>query len=116
DSGRKKYDKNFQGFGRFTTGSKGEYRFRTIKPVAYPGRPAPHIHIKVKKNDRTLLTSQLFVAGHTGNARDGVFRGLSDPIDRELVQADWKKIKDSKTGDWSAKFDVVLGKTPDEEK
>ena len=25
-------DQNFQGFGRFTTGSKGEYRFRTIKP------------------------------------------------------------------------------------
>ncbi|HKI18379.1 MAG TPA: hypothetical protein VKA15_10885 [Isosphaeraceae bacterium] len=39
-------DKNFQGFGKFTTGSKGEYYFRTIKPVPYPGRPAPHIHFK----------------------------------------------------------------------
>src|SRR5947199_1442266 len=65
DSGRKKYDKNFQGFGKFTTNAKGEYRFRTIKPVPYPGRPAPHIHFKVKKGDRTLLTSQLFVAGHS---------------------------------------------------
>src|SRR4051812_43891196 len=26
-------DKNFQGFGRFLTGSSGEYYFRTIKPV-----------------------------------------------------------------------------------
>src|SRR5688572_28933476 len=26
-------DKNFQGFGRFLTGSTGEYLFRTIKPV-----------------------------------------------------------------------------------
>ena len=35
-------DKNFQGFGRFTTGSTGEYYFRTIKPVPYPG-PLPLI-------------------------------------------------------------------------
>src|SRR5204863_3876164 len=92
-------DKNFQGFGRFTTGSKGEYRFRTIKPVAYPGRPAGHIHFKVKKGDRELLTSQIFVAGASGNARDGVFTGLRDPIDRELVMADFKPVKGSKTGE-----------------
>ncbi len=35
-------DKNFQGFGRFLTGSTGDYYFRTIKPVLYPGRNAPH--------------------------------------------------------------------------
>src|SRR5215470_11563259 len=29
---------NFQGFGRFVTGSTGEYYFRTIKPIPYPGR------------------------------------------------------------------------------
>src|SRR6185436_11620419 len=40
-----KKDKNFQGFGRFVTGSSGEYLFRTIKPVPYPGR-SPHIHYK----------------------------------------------------------------------
>src|SRR5438270_7401314 len=32
-----KRDPNFQGFGRFMTGSTGEYYFRTIKPVLYPG-------------------------------------------------------------------------------
>src|SRR5437588_1903312 len=57
-SGPDRRDRNFQGFGRFTTGPSGEYRFRTIKPVQYPGRPAPHIHFKVKKNDRELLTTQ----------------------------------------------------------
>src|SRR5439155_9219024 len=41
DSGRRQRDANFQGFGRFTTGSTGAYRFRTIKPVPYPGR-TPH--------------------------------------------------------------------------
>ena len=108
-------DKNFQGFGRFTTSSKGEYRFRTIKPVAYPGRPAPHIHFKVLKGDRELLTSQFYVAGDPGNNRDGIFRSLN-PLDRELVLADFNPLKDSKTGEYSAHFEIVVGRTPSEEK
>jgi protocatechuate 3,4-dioxygenase beta subunit len=113
DSGPKarQQDKNFQGFGRFTTSSKGEYRFRTIKPVPYPGRPAPHIHFKVKKGDRTLLTSQFFVRGHPGNARDGIAR-VGNPLDRELVMVDFKPIKESKVGELSAYFEIVLGRTP----
>lgn len=109
-----KQDKNFQGFGRFTTNKKGEYRFRTIKPVPYPGRPAPHIHVMVKRNGREVLTTQLVINGHPGNERDGVFRDLRDPIDRELVSVDFKKIKDSKIGEYSAVFDIVIGKTPDD--
>src|SRR5262245_44786718 len=46
-SNRANRDSNFQGFGRFFTGSRGEYYFRTIKPVPYPGR-TPHIHFKIK--------------------------------------------------------------------
>lgn len=107
-------DKNFQGFGRFTTGSKGEYRFRTIKPVPYPGRPAPHIHFKIKKGDRELLTTQLFIRGHQGNKRDGVYQDIRDLVDRELVLVDFKRIKDSKVGELSANFDIILGRTPDE--
>jgi protocatechuate 3,4-dioxygenase, beta subunit len=110
----KQQDKNFQGFGRFTTNSKGEYRFRTIKPVPYPGRPAPHIHFKLKKGDREILTTQMLIRGHPGNTRDNVFAGTRDPIDRELILVDFKPIKESKIGELSAKFDIVLGKTPDE--
>lgn len=107
-------DKNFQGFGRFTTASSGEYRFRTIKPVPYPGRPAPHIHVKVKKGDRELLTTQFLIRGHEGNLRDGVFNRARDVKNRELLLVEFKPLKDSKIGEWSAKFDVVLGRTPDE--
>jgi protocatechuate 3,4-dioxygenase beta subunit len=110
----KQRDTNFQGFGRFTTGSSGEYRFRTIKPVAYPGRPAPHIHFKIKKGDRELLTTQLFIRGYPGNARDGVYGGVGDLIDRELVQSDFKPIETSKIGELAASFEIVLGRTPDE--
>ena len=107
-------DKNFQGFGRFTTGSTGEYYFRTIKPVPYPGRPAPHIHVKVKRGRRELLTTQIFISGHPGNARDGVFLGGGDAIDRELVQTEFTPLPGSKTGELLADFQIVLGRTPDE--
>ena len=116
DSDRKKdqQDKNFQGFGRFTTGSTGEYRFRTIKPVPYPGRPAPHIHFKVKRGDRELLTSQINITGHPGNKVDGVVLGGIGMFDRELLMTEFKPIPNSKTGELAAKFDVILGRTPDE--
>jgi protocatechuate 3,4-dioxygenase beta subunit len=116
DSRRKadQRDKNFQGFGRFTTASSGEYRFRTIKPVPYPGRPAPHIHVKVKRGDRELLTTQIFIRGHEGNARDGILNSARDLVDRELLMADFKPIADSKIGECACQFDIVLGRTPDE--
>jgi protocatechuate 3,4-dioxygenase, beta subunit len=112
DQNSAQMDKHFQGFGRFVTGSSGEYRFRTIKPVPYPGRPAGHIHFKILRNDRELLTSQIFVAGAPGNARDGIFSSVRDPIERELIQADFLPIKSSKIGELAAKFDIVVGRTP----
>jgi protocatechuate 3,4-dioxygenase beta subunit len=106
-------DGNFQGFGRFVTASSGEYYFRTIKPVAYPGR-TPHIHVKVKKGGKELLTTQLFINGHPQNKTDGVFRGLRDAVERELVCVDFKPVKESKIGELSARFDIVVGLTPAE--
>ncbi len=108
-------DRNFQGFGRFTTGSAGAYYFRTIKPVPYPGRPAPHIHVKVKRGGRELLTTQIMIAGHPGNLRDGIFLGAGDSLDRELVQADFRPLPGSKIGELAANFEIILGRTPGEE-
>src|SRR5271170_3579713 len=70
---RTKFDANFQGFGRFLTGSTGEYYFRTLKPVRYPGRQAPHIHFKIKMKGQEPWTTQLFIKGFPGNVRDGVY-------------------------------------------
>jgi protocatechuate 3,4-dioxygenase beta subunit len=105
-------DKNFQGYGRFTTASDGGYRFRTIKPVPYSGRPAPHIHFKIKQGGQELLTTQLFIRGYPANTQDGVYMTMRDPVDRELASADFKPIKDSKIGELSAKYDIVIGRTP----
>jgi protocatechuate 3,4-dioxygenase beta subunit len=73
-----KADPRFQGFGRVTAGADGSYRFRTLRPVAYGGR-TPHIHVKVKLGQRDLLTTQLYVAGDAGNAKDFLWRRLSEP-------------------------------------
>jgi protocatechuate 3,4-dioxygenase beta subunit len=105
-------DASFQGFGRFETASSGEYRFRTIKPVPYPGR-TPHIHVKVKRGDRDLLTTQCYVKGEPQNDRDGVLRGIRDARARESVIVDFVPRPDSRTGELIAKFDIVLGITPD---
>ena len=61
--GEEKFDTNFQGYGRFLTSSTGEYYFRTIKPVPYRGRPAAHIHARVWKGEKKLLTTECFVKG-----------------------------------------------------
>jgi protocatechuate 3,4-dioxygenase, beta subunit len=114
-SGKKdQQDRNFQGFGRFTTGSTGEYYFRTIKPVPYPGRPAPHIHFMIKKGGRELLTTQMNIAGHPGNEMDGVASGGLGVFDRELLRVAFKPIKGSKIGELAANFEIILGRTPDE--
>ena len=113
DSGGKasQQDKNFQGFGRFTTGSTGEYYFRTIKPVPYPGR-APHIHVKVKKGGKELLTTQILIADNPQNKNDGVYRSAGGIFEQELLLAEFKPIKESKIGELAASFNIVLGKTP----
>ena len=66
-------DEGFQGFGSAQSDAQGQLRFRTIRPVPYPGR-TPHIHVKVRHATFGEVTSQLFVAGDPGNARDGLFK------------------------------------------
>jgi protocatechuate 3,4-dioxygenase beta subunit len=68
-------DANFQGFGAVTTDAQGRYAFRTIKPAPYPGR-TPHIHFTVLEGGKRRLTSQMFIEGEAGNARDGLYRHL----------------------------------------
>lgn len=105
-------DKNFQGFGRFLTGSTGEYYFRTIKPVPYPGR-TPHIHFAVKAKGQEKFTTQCYVRGEPRNERDDVLRGIRDVKARNSVIVDFTLIRESRIGELAARFDIVLGFTPE---
>jgi protocatechuate 3,4-dioxygenase beta subunit len=110
DAGHKN-DPHFQGYGRFLTGTSGEYYFRTIKPVPYPGR-TPHVHVKVKVKGKEQLTTQIFVKGHPQNRGDMVLEGVRDKRARESVQVEWAPLEGSRTGELKARFDIVLGYTP----
>ena len=109
-----KRDRHFQGFGRFLTGRAGEYGFRTIKPVPYPGR-SPHIHVAVKVPGQEKFVTQCYVKGHPGNEKDGPFRSIRDEKARESLLVDFVPIEKSRVGELAARFDVVLGLTPKEE-
>ncbi len=111
DPNRGKHGGNFQGFGRFLTGSSGEYYFRTVKPVPYPGR-APHIHYKILKGKEELLTTQCYIKGNPGNERDGIYRRLRDPKARQAISVDFAPLEGSRIGELTARFDIVLGSTP----
>ena len=106
-------DQNFQGYGRFLTDSNGQYYFRTIKPVPYPGR-CPHIHVAISQNGRRIYTTQLMINGDPQNERDGVFRGVRDAAGRKAIQVDFKPLPDSAIGELTASFDVVMGLTPED--
>jgi protocatechuate 3,4-dioxygenase, beta subunit len=110
--GGERRDKHFQGFGRFMTGPTGEYYFRTIKPVPYPGR-SPHIHVMVKSKGKEVLTTQCYIQGHPGNERDGIWRNIRDAKQRDAVTIAFDPVKGSKIGELQAKFDIVLGLTPE---
>lgn len=95
-------DPAFQGFGRVRTGADGRYRFRTIRPVPYSGR-TPHIHFKVRLDARELLTTQLYVQGDPGNARDFLWGRLSQE-DRAAVTVPFSAGSDGLT----AHFPIVV--------
>jgi protocatechuate 3,4-dioxygenase beta subunit len=105
-------DRNFQGFGRFLTGTSGEYYFRTIKPVPYPGR-TPHIHFKVRVPGRPEFVTQCYVRGEPANARDGILRAIRDDRARASVVIDFAPVRGSRVGELQARFDIVLGFTPE---
>ncbi|MEP3278686.1 MAG: protocatechuate 3,4-dioxygenase [Stappiaceae bacterium] len=75
ESGKHPRDPNFQGFGFAIADTDGRYVFRTIKPIAYPGR-APHIHVKVFHGGMEL-TTQFYIDGHPLNERDVLWRRMS---------------------------------------
>ena len=109
DPGPRSIDPGFQGFGHTLTDGDGRYRFRTIRPVPYPGR-TPHIHVAVRPRGVEPFVTQLYVAGETHNADDFLFRRI--PVEqRALVLADFMPGADM-TAPLRAKWDILLGVGP----
>jgi protocatechuate 3,4-dioxygenase beta subunit len=105
DSRRTQLDPAFRGFGEVRTNERGEYRFLTMVPGPYTGRP-PHIHVKVRAEGRDILTTQLYIKDHPENDRDGIFSRLFHG-DRSRLMMTFTKGK-GVAADKRARFDFVL--------
>jgi protocatechuate 3,4-dioxygenase, beta subunit len=113
-----KLDQQFQGYGRFLTDSKGQYYFRTIKPVQYTLNGTfrcPHIHVAVSKSGHRIMSTQFLINGHEANERDGLVKRVKERKQLlETILVDFKPLPGSKFNEWTANFDVVLGRTMQE--
>ncbi len=103
-------DPNFQGFGTAVTDAEGAYRFRTIRPVPYPGR-TPHIHVAVLGPDFEALVTQMYLRGEPGNERDGLFARIRDPAERERVLVAADPAPEIEDGALAGTLDLVIGRT-----
>jgi len=100
-------DAGFQGFGATRSDARGGYRFRTIRPVPYPGR-TPHIHVKLRHPAFGEVTSQLFVVGEAGNAADFLYSSLAD-ADRREVEMRLQRAPAGEAVTWIAERDLLVG-------
>jgi protocatechuate 3,4-dioxygenase, beta subunit len=107
DSGGRRRDAAFQGYGRTQVDADGRYAFRTIRPVAYPGR-TPHIHFKVHAPGVGRLTTQMYVAGERQNATDGPLNAIRDAKARETLIVALREASDGEAGALAGTFDIVL--------
>jgi protocatechuate 3,4-dioxygenase alpha subunit len=87
---------DFPGWGRAASDARGEYRFRTIRPGAAPGR-APHVNFLILYSG---LMRQLQTAMFFENSDDPVLRAV-DASRRALLVA-------KKTTSTSYRFDIRL--------
>ncbi len=101
-------DDNFQGYGQTITDGAGGYRFRTIRPVPYPGR-TPHIHFTVSGPGLARLTTQMYVAGEPLNERDGVLMSVRDPAARARLIVPLRPAPQIEANALAGTFDIVIG-------
>ncbi len=107
DRGGKPRDTAFQGYGRTLCRADGSYSFRTIRPVAYPGR-TPHIHFAVTPQGGGSLVTQMYVAGEPLNERDGLYASLRDPRQRAALTVRLEPAHGVEEGALAGTFDIVL--------
>src|SRR5579863_3798186 len=85
-------DPNFTGLGRFVTDAEGCYKFRSIKPGAYPvtesdwwWRP-PHIHFSIfGPSWMNRFITQIFFPGEPLNETDLLLNAVQDPEVRDRL-------------------------------
>ena len=111
DSNTAPLDANFQGWAILKTDAEGKYRFKTIKPGAYPAtddwdRP-PHIHYKVSRRGYREITTQMYFPGDKLNEVDPLLNEVDEPARSALIANKESLSDDADTKDLY-RFDVVI--------
>lgn len=109
DTGDRPIDPAFQGIGHTISDRQGRYRFRTIRPVPYPGR-TPHIHVAVFPAGEKPFTTQLYAAGDPRNASDFLYQRVPEAW-RHLVITEFKP-SGAADIDFTATWDIVMAVRP----
>ncbi len=106
-------DAAFQGYGSVLTDAAGRYTFRTLVPVAYPGR-APHIHLKVETPETRRLTTQFYLAGDPRNERDFVWRQAvrRNPRDQAMIEMRLEAANGLEAGAYTTWMDILMPSSP----
>ncbi len=104
DGSDKPLDPNYQCYGTVVTGGDGAYRFRTVRPLPYPGR-APHIHFALSRPDFGGFTTQMYVAGAPENERDFLLSRIRDRRARDSLIV---PLSPAGTGELAGEFNIVL--------
>ncbi|MEZ5352368.1 MAG: hypothetical protein R2762_06995 [Bryobacteraceae bacterium] len=115
DDNKAPLDPNFEGYAVITTGADGSYRFKTVKPGAYPvGKNAwrpPHIHVDVTGRSSRII-SQMYFPNEPLNEKDNIYketRGIERLVARIVPpgpEAKGTMEPDAKMALW----DIVLNK------
>jgi protocatechuate 3,4-dioxygenase beta subunit len=102
-------DPNFEGSAMLTADYDGQYRFKTIKPAAYPVSPniirPAHIHFKVSGRQDRLVT-QMYFEGDPYNKTDRLLQaaGRTELLVTKLLPPTAEMEPESKL----VVFDIVL--------
>jgi len=102
-------DPNFEGYANLVADEEGRYRFKTIKPGAYPaggGMRPPHVHFGVSGKSNRLVT-QMYFPGEARNADDPVIANARDGQNL-LIAAVGPPGAGLEPDSWLARWDIVL--------
>lgn len=106
-------DPNLKAFGRMLTKDDGSFRFRSIKPGAYPNpgydnwmRP-PHIHFSILcAGVMQRLITQMYFPGEALNDIDPILNGVEDLDARASLVA--RELGANAQGETGYEFNIVL--------
>lgn len=108
-------DPNFHGAGRMVTNERGEYRFTSIRPGAYPWRNHPnawrpaHIHFSIcGVNFLQRLVTQMYFPGDPLMPLDPIYNSIPDEKGRTLLIS--KFDMETTQPEWALgfQFDIVV--------